>query len=538
MRKGFCFLTALLLNLTLALNVFAVPANVIDPNTGGKQLTETYTIANANNSSAKMFYYYNNDTGVISSSSSKEETGLGDLIKYEEKVEDYAFTYKHSNGTTYHYSILDEFTDEDGKKQYFIYANDSYGRITQLAPEVSRNNFNPEDADGIGYFLNNNFYNGMHARTIPQFDSVIKEYIKEHEYLIEGSTLSYSGALSDYAYQQYDYKVNMKISLISVNEYAKYHKKIQTGFYHDVGSTFATTWGSRILFRSPATLINENSNGVNALRFYQNNIGDTGAENVFTGAEHFIRPCFYVSEDYFKNVKLTSAGDEVKKCIRMNFTKAELSDLYTDEELRSFFGYKQSDADVEFANIYGDASIGSVVGFDYKIKNGDENTKAAVTWYLSDSEGVFGTEVHSGDSLTLTDAMLGKYLRVKLNLYDSVSGDCFKKEVLSVGRVSDQKEIAASAVAELTVVGDKKQATFNVKNNSGDLTKKVKLFVTAFDENNVMTGISTVVETLDEQSNSFDLGIDTAIEAAYYRIMVWDDDDNSLLCGVKVKEEL
>ncbi|MEG1442274.1 MAG: hypothetical protein RSC29_06385, partial [Oscillospiraceae bacterium] len=68
-----------------------------------------------------------------------------------------------------------------------------------------------------------------------------------------------------------------------------------------------------------------------------------------------IRPMFYLKKDFFKTVKLdiSKTGANVISSIKQNYTKSELSGIYTEDELINGFGYKSgvSVSNVSFSDM-------------------------------------------------------------------------------------------------------------------------------------------------------------------------------------------
>mgnify|MGYP004649435653 CR=1 FL=1 len=258
------------------------------------------------------FYYYNTETGAITfvEGKTKSDTyieGTGNIILPSQTNAKYAFTAT-TKGTTYHYQVLDEITGADGKKQYYIYCNDIYGK--NPATSATDSAFDPAVETNVAYWLNNAFLNGTAGSSYVALDTDIKDYIQDHDWIVESN-----GKLDTEKYGSKDYSVNCKIALLSISEYAKYADKIGYGPYDNGRLSSA---GLHMYLRSP-------SDGSNIRTLYAAN-GCTASTST-SYKEARIRPSFYVSEDYFKNVKLDLAnmGSEVKKIV------SELgAGIYTD----------------------------------------------------------------------------------------------------------------------------------------------------------------------------------------------------------------
>lgn len=70
----------------------------------------------------------------------------------------------------------------------------------------------------------------------------------------------------------------------------------------------------------------------------------------------YLRPCFYLERDYFKNtrINLNTAGKYVKIMLRDEFSKSELKNIYSDDELKLIFD-RDDDVNVLFDfSVYGD----------------------------------------------------------------------------------------------------------------------------------------------------------------------------------------
>ena len=235
----------------------------------------------------------------------------------------YAFSVT-TGGSLYHYQILDE-KDADGKKQYYIFANDLYGTLSSVKPVNAA--FDPDVETNIAYWLNNDFYNGTATGkgSNIRLDTAIKPYIQKSSYMVEGHTSF--GETSQY---YYDYTVDANISLLSLSEYNQYKEKIGYQAYWN-GSTGLTGASYCAYLRTPYI-----SSTAYALKYMNPANGNVSFANMSeNGYSYYIRPSFWVSEDYFKNVKLdlSAAGSEVKKII----SKLNPS-IYSSEELLSLKG--------------------------------------------------------------------------------------------------------------------------------------------------------------------------------------------------------
>lgn len=317
MKKFIALFLAFVMVFAVSVNVFAVTALETSTPMATIRIDGYEKSGNVN----PGWYYYNPSDGAITFVADGESAeGKGNLIKPEKVNADYAFTAE-TNGTVYHYQVLDEVT-VDGKKQYFIYCNDLYGKNPTAS---ATNEFDPEVDGNIAKWLNTSFFNGEQGENIVALDTNIKPYIADHNWLVEANAKAPEG------YPTTDYTANCKIALLSITEYAKYAKKIGWGAY-EKGSLVSS--GTHTLLRSPV------GNSTNLRTLYQQTGCTANVAAKYETAR--IRPAFYVSEDYFKNVKLdlSSAGSEVKKII------SELNpSIYTPDEMLALKGVFTISAD-------------------------------------------------------------------------------------------------------------------------------------------------------------------------------------------------
>lgn len=310
MKKFIALFLAFVMVFAVSVNVFAVTA--LETSTA----METIRIDGRDG----KYFYYDSATGKISVDTTDTATGLGDIIMPEKVNADYAFTAT-TNGTVYHYQVLDAIT-VNGEKQYYIYCNDLYGKNPTAS---ATNEFDPDVDGNIAKWLNTTFLNGEQGDGFVALDTNIKPYIAEHDWLVEANAKAPSG------YPKTDYTAKCKIALLSITEYAKYSKKIGWGAY--VNGTL-TSNGIHAFLRSPVG----NSSDLRTL--YAANGCTANVKANFATAQ--LRPAFYVSEDYFKNVKLNldTAGSEVKKII------SELNpSIYTPDEILALKGIFTISAD-------------------------------------------------------------------------------------------------------------------------------------------------------------------------------------------------
>lgn len=320
MKRIISFVTALTLLCTIAVTGFAQVTSVSDTRTAATTLT-------------------NNETKVNKTDGVIDENGTTLSISKENPAQ-----YLFESGD-YTYSLLDK--DSDGN--YFILSADRYGKISLNSTAVN-NIFDPTpaltDAShandlNLAVWLNNDFLNGTstygtmtanYSKTA--IDSAVKNYIVTHDWYIEGNGQAADETKHLTSATTNDFKVNCKIALPSWKEYIKYSDKIgyASEQYVDNGLTVSTT----IVLRTP-------NNSSTSLYYFSEKTGSiSGSFNATTTKAPttvYMRPCFYVSREYFANTHLTNIGSEVKSILREDFSEEELKAAgYTTDEITDIMG--------------------------------------------------------------------------------------------------------------------------------------------------------------------------------------------------------
>jgi len=297
------------------------------------------------------------------------------------------YLFQYTNGsTTYTYTLLDK--DEDGN--YFIFCADRYGKVTLKNLRVN-NVFDPDPAStdprfagdlNIAVWLNNDFLKGYTGSepdatgtivtddSYDKLDTVIKDYIVSHDWEVEGNNQGNNDQYHLTTATKNDYKVHCKIALPSISEYINYWDKIgySSVQYLKKGNLSAN---SMVMFRTPFY------NGMTPFYYFFEKNGDTSQctttiDANSSYAQYYFRPCFYVSRDYFKNVRIENPGEEVIKMLKKDYTYNELLGIYTAEELAAWGitgGVEASDATITGTTAqftltnYSETSVSPVVIF-------------------------------------------------------------------------------------------------------------------------------------------------------------------------------
>ena len=263
--------------------------------------------------------------------------------------------------------LLEEMNGADS--HYYIMTEEMYG--TKKFDENLFAKFDPERDGNIGKFLNGAFLTtGGAGRVIPE---TVRQHIDfDHIWNTEAGMTG--GDCPE------DYSFSAGISLLSQSEAIKYRSKY--GWQPD-GSSVVTPWWSR-------TQRGVGGDTDNILVMMGSN--DSGKGNMWNKSctqSFFVRPVFYLDEDFFGEVKCDTSnmGDNIKKLITGKYTVSELETMYSVEELIAI-GYKIKSAVIaKDSNPYGGgtrltASMNDEDAVDFKYK-----------WFISDTEEDRGIQV-------------------------------------------------------------------------------------------------------------------------------------------------
>lgn len=323
MKKTICILTAFVMAAGMSLPASAAVTSASD----------TYKTTGA----------LANGTTLIDKSSGAivEENGTVFTVAKENPAQ---YVFKSGN---YTYSLLDK--DADGN--YFILCDDRYGNLVLNSASVN-NIFDPDPATtnasyagdtNVATWLNSDFLNGTSLtgtmtanKSMTAKDPALDpKYIVSHDWYIEGNSQPADEETHLTDVTTNDFTVNCKIALPSWSEYIKYSDKIGYASVQYTENNLAAN--HMILLRTPS------KNAAN-MNYFRESTGNTASINMVTQANTstslFLRPCFYVSREYFRNTRLDvdSMGAEVKNTLKTDFTVDELKTVYNDDEIAKITG--------------------------------------------------------------------------------------------------------------------------------------------------------------------------------------------------------
>lgn len=255
---------------------------------------------------------------------------------------DWQFAVDGVNGKRF--SLLD-INPNGGSSKYFILAANSYGDTRFYGADGTVKyytkagaHFNADDKESVANALNyehigkenpsGNDY--LKASTIQTLDKKIVKYIDvNHLWKTEPDRFYQTGSTASGCYE-----TTCGVALLSYSELLKYKDKIGYGIMGNNSTDFGTA-GDRWKLRTTTNYASFSVAGLGVTMISSGGkVGYVGkVEN--NGYNFWIRPCFWLNNDFFKNVKLnlTYTGAEVKKALKNNYTYDELKEIYSADEL-------------------------------------------------------------------------------------------------------------------------------------------------------------------------------------------------------------
>lgn len=450
----------------------------------------------------------------------------------ETSPDEYKFAMESPSNSGFTYHMLDA-DIVNGKAEFFILQMGSMisnGRMTGIPDNYK---FDPKVKYSVAGWLNdvwavsatpgqseyyNNGGNGPLNNNATAIDSNIKPYIENHVWRTERS----GGSIvpNDFVFES-------KVALLSVTEFFEQYKKIGKNDYDK-------SW-----FRTPT----ENNGKANFFLLISSS-GVWGKNGGSEGNIHIYRPVYYLSEDFFKNVRLdtSSLGDEVKKMIRSSISKEDMlkgQAKYTSEELANIFGYPEKTGYAENARILGNISVGESVTVDYSFNRNGINvneSRSKYQWYISDKkEGDFKIiEDADKKEYTISENDIGKYLAVKVTPIDeegNICGSAMAKTSIAISDSCDMNIRFISLKDENGIISrvqgvSSATAEFNIAN--AGLDSNLTFIIAVYTSKNEMVGCKIKNINISSGTNDYSITLTGLDEQQSYkcRVMVFENMQN------------
>lgn len=283
-----------------------------------------------------------------------------------------------ASDTTKSYILLESTDDETAT--FFILSDFS----AKHTPWYESQKFNVESADtgilpvrlNIDYIGQTNPRGDTWSERInPDFDAYLD---KNHVWETENG--AFDGIIPE------DYTFTAAVTMPSLTEMTKYASKIgyegfdwawlRTGSVLDKNMVLRQTWDGLI------------------------------ANNISISSPGYVRPCFWLGEDFFKNVKLDLAttGENVKAMIRERYKPSELVNVYDVDEIASL-GYELGVYNAVYTGADGKAvdklsDAGTTIKLTADIVNGATESGYSVVMALYDATGAMITTDVEASTLT------------------------------------------------------------------------------------------------------------------------------------------
>lgn len=345
---------------------------------------------------------------------------------YEGAVKDYnmntpeTYIFK-TEGSDKEFILLD---DENG---FFVLAKDAYG-VRVFDPD-STQKFDITDRNNIAYWLNGEFLekgNGSVQLKLP--DEIIRYVDKQREWDVEAGTAG--GNCPE------GYSVKAGVALLSQTEWKKYYHKF--GLRDEIGIKGWWLRTPRGINGGPDTILVSST--------VQASLGQTVHASSNTSTDMYVRPVFYLTNDFFKEVKvdLNQTGGEVIKAFQRHFTAEELSGIYTDKEIRDMgieipFAIQLKTPDVQISEDVQKAEYGTFLSEGSnrnKIIQGEEEQ------YIY---GAFASNIKRNYQLQINiscNNVIGQSVVLEQIAVDGHGVELAKKTLLMMGENKKQRDYA------------------------------------------------------------------------------------------------
>ena len=443
--------------------------------------------------------------------------GATNVGEYADKDKQYAF-YNPPRETPpenifihngYAYILL----DRDHEKS-FILADDVYGK--KMLDEYPANNHYHQDAPGtLAKWLNNDFINGDVPQTEGKsVDKAILPYLVEVYWRTEGNRIA--GAVN-----RYDNVSKGKFALLSMTEFIKYSDKIG----YQPRNLRGVTIPKMIITRTP--LYNDNRKYL----YYRANNGSISNTNPTDPngtnfMNFYIRPCFYLSHDFFANVRLDveTLGANVKRMLVENYPYEQMIRIYSPAELEAI-GYTEDKTVVSNAGILGRPVVGNQLSVYYELYNLKDNVSIHCSWFSADNKDGEYTKVCDGEYFVPAPAYNGKYLKAVVTAQDTVTGEIYSATAAVSPPIGGATDVS---VENVSITFDERyaRAQFTLKGNTG-----FTVVLATYDGSGILTGITSNRYSVNgSRTEAFSVEMGNSVSAKL--VILTDSESLNPICAI------
>ena len=322
--------------------------------------------------------------------------------------------------------------------------------------------FDAQNVKSLAYYLNQESYIKTHFPIMHEGN-----YIKDHTWYTEATTAEPA---------EKAYATTCKIALPSTTEYIANIDRIGTKT-NDVTWT-PTIFGTRTPHPTVLTKAHTSNTYTAPAMWYVTSNKALAGESLIYIWQTLERPCFYLSEDFFRNVKITAKENSaLADVLKELMTYSEMKALgYTDEELNKM-GISTEYPTGSNASVNGNYMAGNMIYADYDFSHTDSLVGEGVTayqWYVEEN-GVFNAVLGATDrQYVIKDSDVGKKIKVEITPYDE---NGYKADTISAVSYSP-----ASARENLVF---KNVSIGNIESMSGVTSVNAEVTVDALSAKNV-----------------------------------------------------
>ena len=341
-----------------------------------------------------------------------------------------------------------------------VYPGTSADGTTQ-APTVV---FDKDDKKSIAYYLNTSDY-------IDAQFPVMKDYINDHTWYTEGTTKN----------EVNPYKTDAKIALPSVTEYKANVDRIGVNSVAKGQSSAFSPVHFMLRTAHPGWIDSKHTSSkytTKAVWLAKNNKGTLTMQNesaVFYW-QNVERPCFYLNEDFFKNVKIDESyftDDALVTEIIKGFDVDTLKNAGYSDALLVKLGILKGSTEIATLTVDGETQVGCTLSAEYELADGFEQSEyTKFSWEYSDTQDGGFTAIDGADKkyFTVTANLNKKYVRVNVTLGNiDGQGETYTSDAVYIETLPPVIENVKISGEAFT--GGKLTVSFDTVSGAPDMTK-------------------------------------------------------------------